>query len=376
MRERKLIGVPEVQATRPYGLGIDCAKDVHAICLLIPDGTNVVRYEWECPNELDPLMRSKRRLQVRLSSFLLQAPLSYTLESTATYHYPLMRAWGGRPCIVNPALAASFKARKTDRIDAYKLALHHLEGLWPYSHIPSAATEVLRMLTRSRVRFMVNRGRIIRGLNTRLWQWNCPPKPHGAGHSLVRAMIEDLARGQYHGDAEMFAAAKFVPEIVWQWMVHSYAAADAILKEQKWIEAQIDNMGTSHLREQLELIPSIGPVTSATWEAEVEPATRFTSSNKCVAFCGLDPTPQISGGKKVGSRLRLGNKFMRAALIQAASGLLNGKSALGQKFRKAKGPHKRRVCVAARHLAILMYRCSVEGVVYDEAKVAIPESEQ
>lgn len=55
--------------------------------------------------------------------------LSYTLEST--YHCPLVRAWGGPACIVNPALAVSFSARKTDRINANTLATQHLESPWP-----------------------------------------------------------------------------------------------------------------------------------------------------------------------------------------------------------------------------------------------------
>jgi transposase len=176
------------------------------------------------PNELPALLRVKRRLFSLIAEPLAQGPLSHTLESTATYHYPLMRCWGGRPCIVNPALAASFKARKTDRIDAYKLALHHLQGLWPPSFVPTAETEVLRLFTRSRARMLRGRTRLYNSINTRLWQWNCPPTPRGSRDRLIRAEIEDLARGAYQAGDPQFSQAGSVPLDVWEWCVHLVGA--------------------------------------------------------------------------------------------------------------------------------------------------------
>ena len=31
-----------------------------------------------------------------------EEPLHYCIESTATFHYPILKLWGGKPSVVNP----------------------------------------------------------------------------------------------------------------------------------------------------------------------------------------------------------------------------------------------------------------------------------
>jgi hypothetical protein len=94
-RERKLLGVPMVQSVRPYGLGIDVAKDFHAICLLLPGEKEIERIEFECDNTPSSLRKAKARLLRLIPPASVQNGLSYTLESTATYHCPLVRSKQG-----------------------------------------------------------------------------------------------------------------------------------------------------------------------------------------------------------------------------------------------------------------------------------------
>ena len=53
--------------------------------------------------------------------------LRYCIESTGTYHLPVLQAWGGIPCVVNPLLAGPTR-RKTDVLDARLLAHHSITG--------------------------------------------------------------------------------------------------------------------------------------------------------------------------------------------------------------------------------------------------------
>jgi transposase len=341
-----------------------------AVCLLIPEGNRLLRAEREVSTLPKALRATRAWLLDELRAHGVTGhELSYAVESTATYHYPLVRAWGGLPCIVNPGLAAALKARKTDRLDAYKLAHNHLVGLWPASHLPTEESEILRALTRSRRRLIRYRTRCLNSVGTRLVQWYCPLHGKSPANKLIRAAVEDLQAGRYQASLPEFAQARQVPGIIWDLLVRYYRLVDGIDAEVRWLEKATVARLAGDLADRLQTVPGVGPVTAATWLAEVEPAHRFPSLNHCVAFCGLDPTPQISAGKRVGTHLRLGNSHIRTALIQAARVCLNGRSALAAKFKAIGREPKVVVAITARHLVSLMYKFSLEGGQYDDAKV-------
>jgi hypothetical protein len=96
MRERPLIGAGHEKASGKYGVGIDVAKGFHAICVLRCIGEKVRCSEWQFSNDPAELRNAKRRLLRLLSGFVAGPDdLSYALESTTTYHCPLLHLWGG-----------------------------------------------------------------------------------------------------------------------------------------------------------------------------------------------------------------------------------------------------------------------------------------
>ena len=67
---------------------------------------------------------------------MLSSPLHYCIESTSTYHLPVLLAWEGTPSVVNPSIAGATK-KKTDKLDARLLAVHDLTGIWrPFYVVP------------------------------------------------------------------------------------------------------------------------------------------------------------------------------------------------------------------------------------------------
>ena len=76
-------------------------------------------------------------------------PLRYAIESTSTYHLPVIKAMGGTPSIINPMLAGSSK-RKTDVLDARLLSYQSMTGLWPESFVISPEIQEFRLLMRQR----------------------------------------------------------------------------------------------------------------------------------------------------------------------------------------------------------------------------------
>jgi Transposase len=115
-----------------YGVGVDCHSRFFQVCVLIPNGTQIIKIEHQMP-ALWPELRAANAwlLCTLLESGINLSPsdLRYTCESTGQYHMPLGLAWRGRPAIINPSDTGHVR-RKTDRLDAVKLAQHSLHGLW------------------------------------------------------------------------------------------------------------------------------------------------------------------------------------------------------------------------------------------------------
>ena len=120
--------------------------------------------------------------------------LRYTLESTGQYHMPICLAWKGRPSIINPSDTSATR-RKTDVLDAGKLALQSLTGLWRESWVASAQVQELRVLTLQRANLIAERTRLSNRINGDMLRFG-----HLVGQlgnvrgKLVRALIEDFCR--------------------------------------------------------------------------------------------------------------------------------------------------------------------------------------
>ena len=137
--------------------------------------------------------------------------LRYTLESTGQYHMPICLAWRGRPSIINPS-NTSYSRRKTDRLDARKLAHHSLTGLWRETWMAPIAVEELRILTTQRARLASERIRLTNRINAEMLRFGHTVGQVGpmAG-KLVRPLIEDFCRdGRVGIYGDYFSASRIV----------------------------------------------------------------------------------------------------------------------------------------------------------------------
>jgi len=150
-----------------YGVGVDCHPRFFQVCVLIPDGTQIVKIEQKVP-ALWPALRAAKAwiLETLRTHSLAVSPsdLRYTCESTGEYHMPFCLAWGGHPAIINPS-GTSHVRRKTDRLDAVKLAQHSLHGLWRESWIVPDEIQELRVLANQRSRLVAERSRLTNRIN-------------------------------------------------------------------------------------------------------------------------------------------------------------------------------------------------------------------
>jgi hypothetical protein len=138
------------QILYPYGVGVDTHSKFIQVCVLLaPRGGkaagDVLRREKEFATDWRSLERAAEWAFGLLPKSTRRDQMRYCIQSTGTYHLPVLRAWGGIPCVVNPLLAGPTR-RKTDVLDTRLLAHHSITGVWKPSYIPTQQGQELRVL--------------------------------------------------------------------------------------------------------------------------------------------------------------------------------------------------------------------------------------
>ena len=374
-----------------YGVGVDCHSRFFQICVLIPQGTEILRWERTMPALWPELCATKAWVLQSLMEHGLnisQSDLRYTCELTGQYHMPLCLAWKGHPAIINPS-DTSHVRRKTDRLDAEKLAQHSLCGLWRESWMAPDEIQELRVLANQRSKLVAERSRLTNRINSDLLRFG-----HVVGQlgkingSLVRALIEDFcANGSVALHRDHFSDSRLPPGVV-HVLDQRWGRVDALDQEIKTVEdlclQQADGLtwrigeGRTapgcQLRSNLESIPGVGTQTVITWLAEVGDITRFGTVNKLLAYAGLDPSDRISAGKVTGTKPRKGNARLHAALRNAARAMLahapSCKFAMwarGYMGRHARAGKSKAVHALARRVGKALYYCHLKNEPFDDS---------
>lgn len=114
----------------------------------------------------------------------------------------------------------------------------------------------------------------------------------------------------------------------------------------------------------LQTVPGVGPVTSATFRAELFSPNRFDCSEKLTSFIGLAPVVSQSGQSKGKSRLvPCGQGRLRSMLVEAAW-VLRSKEKWASEFYdsilRRCGLFQKAIIALARKLAIILWRIWIE----------------
>jgi hypothetical protein len=222
-----------------YGLGVDCHSGFFQICVLLNTGKSLVTHEITVRAVWPELMKAKQTVLSLLALHGVSAAeddLRYTLESTGQYHKPICLAWRGRPSIINPS-ETSYSRRKTDRLDARKLAHHSLTGLWRETWIAPIAVEELRVLTAQRARLVSERTRLTNRINAEILRFGHTVGQVGpiAG-KLVRPLIEDFCRDGRVGIYGDYFSSTPVPKGVVAILDTRWKRIDEISREIRTVE--------------------------------------------------------------------------------------------------------------------------------------------
>ena len=103
--------------------------------------------------------------------------------------------------------------------------------------------------------------------------------------------------------------------------------------------------------ELVDTIPGIARRTAEIVVSEIgTDMSRFPSAEHLAAWAGLAPGNKESGGKKLSSKTRQGNRILKTVLVQAAHGLARTKTYLAAQYWRLTGRRgKKRAAVAVAH---------------------------
>lgn len=367
----------------PYGIGADVHRDFIQFSIMVRTGQSVKEYHFQCDTDYDSLCNAKK-IAIRIIETFSEPhvdvkpdQIRYACESTGNYHRPLLKAWGGRPIVVNPSIAKAGR-RKSDRIDAFVLAQNALMGTWPESFIPSDDVNVLRTLYQQRRHCERRATQIGNSINSELLRFGVNIGRDGSvtkDKDVREHVMDQLSE---HPKLEPGKTNDYIPSDVKEILKNSYSEWDRYKKRSADLQVQIRHKiesmqwksGDKEVdgKEMLALlttVPGIGEATAMVWLTHIVDASRFSTYQKCVAFCGFDPSVGTSAGKVTNNKKRKGNKELHEALNRSAGTLLNHASEpfgiWASKIYQKSDKWKKAANALARKLVVALYYVQKSG---------------
>lgn len=346
-------------------VGIDAHHRFYAVCILDDRGQPVK--ECSVKGGVEDLAR-------HLQAHLAQAgagkgsPVQIAFEASTGYGllYETLRPLAARVVVAHPGrLRLIFRAkRKTDRIDARKIATLLLLGELPAVHVPAMDVREWRALIEHRRRLVDKRSRAKNGLRALL-------RTHGvhapAGSTLYarrgRAWVAAL---EFASPLTAFKRDQLLAEIA-----HFDEAV-------RMAEKQLDAYGQSHPAVALlKTMPGVGPRTAECIAAYVDDAHRFGRTRCVAAYFGLVPSLDESGGRSHAGRItREGPPTARKLLTEAAWQAIRYSPTLKAFYERVRAGQKTRTRTAlvatARHMVKVMVAMLKTGEVWRETLTAGP----
>lgn len=384
----------EIEHTKAYGVGIDCHSKFIQVSVIIKRNLHTFEFRYEAGTDL-PSLAAARDKAIDIIKSKSDPPvtiednsLHYCIESTSSYHLPIINVWKGVPSIVNPMLAGATK-RKTDVLDAKLLAIHDLTGIWNQSHIPPSEIQQLRMLSDERSQFHKTAIRISNRINNDLLKLGYTIGREGSvmGCAEVRRILEDELSDKPNPDVT-YRPESGIPDSVRGLFRENLRMLDENLRKDQeyrnlvinkaksmtW-ETQDGVMSGTEMMDLLQTAPEIGPITAVMWLSQIVTPRRFHNAKAISAYCGLDPSLKISAKKVTSTKKRGGNKDLHSALTQAASRLMSKHAEpfgqWGYNISCQSGRWKKGTNALARRLAVALYYMQMRGEAFSYEKYSL-----
>ena len=366
-----------------------CGIDVHAkmlVACLIKDQKKETR---TFSTMTDDLLRL-------LDWLVVEGCTHVAIESTGVYWRPVFNIVEGSLAVmlVNARDAKGFKARKTDVLDAEWLADLLRHGLLKPSFIPPLHIRELRELTRYRESLvreqtaLANRiQKLIESGNIKLSQVVSDAlgvsgkqmlRALAAGETDVAKMSEMARRRMKRKQPELKRALAGRLTEAQRWVLRELLdqyeqVEEAVKRVEDKIREEVEQSPDPFVPEAVKLldtIPGIAERVAETIVAEIGvEMSRFPTDGHLASWAGMCPGNNESAGKRKSGKTTKGNRYLRAALVQAAWAASHQKGTYlaAQYQRLVKRMGKKKALVAVGHsILVIVYHVLNNKTNYQE----------
>lgn len=241
----------------------------------------------------------------------IKEPISICYEASCGYG-PLhdeLKKFCDRVLVAHPGrLRLIFQSRrKSDRVDAEKLAkLLYLEEV-PKIHVPSPDVRAWRELIEMRQRRIQGRTRVKNNIRSLMHAYALPAPSH-VKILWTRRGREALGQMEWPNPA-----AKVRMSILLEELDHCDHVLTSLTRELERIAANNDNVAL------LCTIPGIGPRIAEATVAYLDDVTRFSRINRAGSYVGIVPSQHSSGNtERLGHITKEGPRTLRYLLVEGA----------------------------------------------------------
>jgi transposase len=369
--------------------GIDVGKKYIDVCVLI----GLVDHK---PDEEVRRFRTTVRDLERCRAWLLERGCTdVMMESTGSYWKPVFNILEGhvQVTLANPEQVKALRGKKTDRKDCRWLAGLLRHGLVQPSFIPPRDIRELRDLTRRRRTLLMNGGeernriqKILEDANIKIG--SVLSDVFGmSGQAILEGLLENKLPAEEMAQFARGRARAKIPQLVEALQEHRMSdhhrfLIGQALRHMQLIEDMIHELDKEireklkPYRKQLELactIPGIGPDAAASILAEIgmdmSDEGPFASCHHLASWAGMCPGNNSSGGKRKNTRIRKGNRWLKATLCQTAWAAAATKNSSFQsrnrRIRARRGAPRANIAVGHAQLVALYWVLRL-GVPYEQ----------
>lgn len=331
--------------------GIDLASKTSAICVI--DDNGKVLHEIEVPTErkdFEKALIGFTGLRCVMEAGPLSEWVAAQLEEMS--HFPVI-------IDARKAKALISTKKKTDKIDAEKLAKMARTGWYTAVHRKSKEARMMRTWLQAR-----------RGLIMTAIAMNC----------RIRGLLRSHAIRLGEVPASKFTArvrelALDYDKSLWSFLKPLCKIRDDSLKSAELMRKKIEKQAAKCPLCQLMMsVPGIGSLTASSFICTIDDPQRFDRSDQLAAYLGLVPSIRQSGDNTyLGKITKEGDEFLRSMLVEASHVLLsNTKGSFplkkwGLRLKAKKGYSKAKVAVA-RKLAMILHQIWLTGQPFDYSR--------
>jgi transposase len=314
------------------------------------------------------------------------------MEATGVYWKPIRNPLEDAfvLLLVNARHVRQVPGRKTDVRDCEWLADLLRHGLLRGSFVPDRPQRELRELTRYRVSLLRERAAELNRLQKTLEGANIKLAAVASdtlgvsGRRMLEALVAGGADAAALADLAKGRLRKKLPELE-RALTGRFGAHQRFLVAQQLAHvddldaaiAALDAEVAARLRPcaaevaRLDAIPGVGQRTAELLVAEVgTDLRRFPTAGHLASWAGMCPGNHESAGKRLSGRTRKGNRYLRAALVEAAQAAARSRhtylAAQGRRLTVRRGRKRAMLAVGHSILVIVYHLLTRPDAVYQD----------